>query len=67
MWNDPAGLAVCETPTDRLHDVEVIQHVIEAAIVRQTVEERPSSIFGGHVNLSEDACGGSRLVRGASL
>jgi hypothetical protein len=28
--NDPTGLAVCETPTDRLHDVEVVQHVIEA-------------------------------------
>jgi hypothetical protein len=48
MRNDPTGLAVCQTPTDRLHDVQVVEHVIEAAIIRQTVEERPNSIFGGH-------------------
>jgi len=53
--NAPTGLAICETPTDGLHDVEVVQDVIEAAIVRQTVEERPNGIFGGHVNLREDA------------
>ena len=55
MRNDPTGLAVCETPADRLHDVEVVQHVIQAAIVRQTVEKRPNSIFCGHMHLREDA------------
>jgi hypothetical protein len=55
MRNDPTGLAVCETPADRLHDVEVVQDVIQAAIVRQTVEKRPNSIFCGHMNLREDA------------
>ena len=54
MRNDPAGLAVSETPTDRLHDVEVVQHVVEAAVVWQTIEERSNSIFGRHRNLRKD-------------
>ena len=55
MRNDPTGCAVCAPPTDRLHDVEVVRHVIEGAIVRQTVEESPNSIFCGHVNLRDAA------------
>jgi hypothetical protein len=53
--DNPAGFAVRETPPDRLHDVQVVQHVIEAAIVRETVEQRPNGIFGRHMNLREDA------------
>jgi hypothetical protein len=55
MRNDSTSFAVRETPTNRLHDVEVILHVVEAAIVWQTVEERSNGIFGGHRNLRKDA------------
>jgi len=53
--NDPTSFAVGDAPTDRLHDVKVVQHVVETAIIGQTVEERPNSIFGRHKNLSKDA------------
>jgi hypothetical protein len=53
--DNPAGFAVREAPPDRLHDVQVVQHVVEAAIVWETVEEFPNSIFGRHMNLGEDA------------
>ena len=55
MRNRPARLAVCEAPPDSLHDVQAVQHVVEAAIVRPAVEKRPNNIFGRHVNLREDA------------
>jgi hypothetical protein len=52
--DNPAGFAVRKPPSDRLYNVQVVQDVIEAAIVWQTVEERPNGIFGRHMNLRED-------------
>jgi len=48
MWNDPAGFLVGLTPGYRLHDIEVVQDVIQAAVVRESIEERPHSVLSSH-------------------
>src|SRR5688500_4831898 len=35
---------------DGLHDVQVVLHIIDAAIIWQTVEERANSFSCGHMN-----------------
>src|SRR5262249_16477640 len=36
--------------SDSLYDVQVVQRVIRAAVVRQSVQQQPHDIFGGHAN-----------------
>jgi len=54
--NDSAGLTVGKTPTDRLHDVNVVQHVVQAAVVGQPIEQRAYRVFGGHNSLMKEGC-----------
>ena len=46
--NDAIRLDVCQASTDRLDDVQVIQHVVQAAIVWETVKKSSNGIFDGH-------------------
>jgi hypothetical protein len=49
--NNLPSLAISRPPTNRLCNVEVIQHVIQAAVVGQAIEERAHGVFGRHERL----------------
>jgi hypothetical protein len=53
--NHTPGLAVRYTSTDRLHHVQVVMHIVQAAIVWQTIKEGTNGVFGGHGNLTSRA------------
>ena len=50
--NDPTGIAVGEPAVDCLQDVEVVQDIIQTAVVGQSLEERAHSVFGGHSSVN---------------
>ncbi len=49
MRKYPSGVCICEPLTDCLHHVEVIQHVVETAIVWQPIKKRANGFLGSHV------------------
>ncbi len=51
VGNGSTGARVCLTTLDRLQNVEVIQHVINAAVVRQAIEKRSHGFLCFHVIL----------------
>jgi hypothetical protein len=59
MWDDSTRLAVREPPTDGLHDIQVVQHIVQTAIVWQAVEKRPNGVFSGHGSLKSRMLGSS--------
>ena len=60
--NDPTDGTVSETTIDGLDDVEVVQDIVQAAIVGQSVEERAHGVFDGHSSLNKKNASSIRLV-----
>lgn len=56
VGNGPTCFLVRLATGDGLHDVQMVLHVIETAIVRETIQERADSVFGSHSNLNQEAC-----------
>lgn len=50
--NEPPSRTIRQAPIDGLHHVEVVQHVVQAAVVWQFVEKSPNGVFGRHQNLA---------------
>jgi len=50
MRNDTPSVLISLAPGDRLHNVEVVQHIVEAAVIREPVEQCPHSVFGRHTH-----------------
>ena len=48
MWNDATGFLIGLAPGYSLHDVEVVQHVIQAAVVWEAIEKRSHGVLRGH-------------------
>ena len=48
MGNDTASGRVLVTALDRLKHIQVVQHILDAAVIGQSVEERPHCLFGLH-------------------
>jgi hypothetical protein len=45
-----AGVSICDTTIRGLNDVEMVEHIVQAAVVWKTVEKGPNGVFGGHGN-----------------
>ena len=54
VGDDPTRFAVRHTLPDGLHHIEVVQHVVQTAIVWQAVEKSPYGVFGRHRNLAQN-------------
>ena len=50
MGESSTGFRIGDAPARCLHDVQVVQHVVQAAVVGQTVEQRANGVFGSHDN-----------------
>ena len=48
MWNDTTAILIGLAQGYSLHDVEVVQHVIQAAVVWEANGERPHGVLRGH-------------------
>lgn len=48
MRDDATGLLVGLTTGHSLNDIEVVLHLVEAAIVRQSIKKRANSVFCRH-------------------
>jgi hypothetical protein len=44
----PASFTICFTVGDSSHHVEVIEDVVQTAVVRQAVQESPNAVLGCH-------------------
>lgn len=50
--NEPTSIAIRQALIDGLHHVEVVQHIVQAAILWQSVEKSPNGLFGRHEHLN---------------
>ena len=50
MRNRATGLGVGNPFFDGLHEVQVVLHIVDAAIIWQTIEESANPLFCGHMN-----------------
>ena len=51
MGEGSSRLGVGYASGDGLHDVEVVQHVVETAVVWKPIEKCPNGLFRGHRTL----------------
>jgi hypothetical protein len=45
MRNEPASLGVGQSSIDLQHDIEVVHDIVEAAIIRQSLQKIPDSLL----------------------
>jgi hypothetical protein len=48
MRDDPTSFLISLPPGHSLHDIEVVLHLVEAAVVRKPSKQRANRVFGRH-------------------
>ena len=51
MGEGSARIGVGHASRDGLNNVQMVQHVVETAVVWEPIEKRPDGLFRGHRNL----------------
>ena len=51
MGEGPARSSVGHAAIDGLDDVQVVEHVVQTAVIREPIEKHANCLFRGHPNL----------------